>query len=230
VKAISAGSFHSLAVTSTGQVLAWGDNRNGELGDGTTTSSDTPVFVHMPVGVAAVGVAGGNSDSLALTSTGRVLAWGFNGLGELGDGTTTERHHPVAVKLATGTKVRGVFCGEFHVIALTSTGKVLGWGSNQFGSLGDGTSTDRHRPVAVKLPAGTTVTGVSAGFAHSLAVTSGGKVFAWGFNGSGELGNGTHLISDLPVKAKLPAGLVATAVGSGAGAQWSLAIVHPAAP
>ena len=86
---MSAGEDHSLALTSTGQVLAWGDNTFGELGNGTTTAGDFSVKVKLPKGTKVTAVSAGYDFSLALTSTGQVLAWGSNGGGELGNGTTT---------------------------------------------------------------------------------------------------------------------------------------------
>jgi alpha-tubulin suppressor-like RCC1 family protein len=225
VKAISAGGDHALALTSTGRVLAWGHNQFGELGNNTTTDSNTPVRVARPPGVSVTALAAGDQYSMALTSGGQVLAWGENDSGQLGDGTTVERNLPVQVKLPSGTKVKGLFGGAFHAVALTTTGQVLAWGDNEFGQLGDGTTTARHRPVAVKLAAGTTVTAVSAGDAHSLALTSTGNVLAWGLNASGELGNGTTTDSSLPVRVKLPAGTVPTSLGAGPTAQFSLSIV-----
>jgi alpha-tubulin suppressor-like RCC1 family protein len=103
---------------------------------------------------------------------------------------------------------------------------VLAWGDNSTGALGNGTTTNSAIPVRVKLPRGTKVTAVAAGCTHNLALTATGHVLAWGFNGQGELGNGTTTSSDLPVRVKMPEGLVATAVASGPEANHSLAIVH----
>jgi alpha-tubulin suppressor-like RCC1 family protein len=226
VKAISAGANQGLALTTAGKVFAWGLNQFGQLGDRTTTERDRPVPVKMPAGVTVAGLAAGSEFSMALTGTGQVLAWGSNESGQLGDGTTTDRHRPVPVRLPVGTKVRGLFGGAFHAVALTTTGKVLTWGDNTHGQLGDGTTAERHRPVTVRLPAGTTVTAVSAGEAHSLVLAKSGKAFAWGWNATGELGNDTTTGSKRPVQVDLGAREVATALGAGPGAQFSLAIVH----
>ncbi len=228
VKAISAGSAHNLALTTTGHVLAWGLNASGQLGDGTTTGSDTPVKVKLPTGTRVIMTAAGEEHSLARTSTGRVLAWGDNTAGALGNGTTTSSLTPVRVKLPTGTKVRALFAGCLQSLARTKTGHVLAWGDNGAGALGDGTTTSSDTPVRVKLPAGTKVTAVAAGCNHNLALTTTGHVLAWGFNSDGELGNGTTTNSDLPVRVELPAGLVAIAVAAGPEADHSLAIVHKA--
>ncbi|HVE74273.1 MAG TPA: hypothetical protein VNA30_04170, partial [Mycobacteriales bacterium] len=127
--------------------------------------------VALAVPVAAV------APSLAeAASTDNAIAWGYNGNGQLGDGSTTDRLTPVAVALPAGTTVTAVAAGALHSLALTSTGAVLAWGYNNYRQLGDGSTTDRLTPVAVALPAGTTVTAVAAGGLHSLALTSTGAV------------------------------------------------------
>ena len=217
VTAISAGLDHTLALTSTGHVLAWGYNFDGELGNGTTnsTSNSTPVAVSLPSGTTVTAIAGGGLHSLALTSTGQVLAWGYNVYGQLGNGATTNSSTPVAVSLPSGTTVTAIAGGGYHSLALTSTGQVLAWGYNDYGQLGNGTTTNRGIPVAVSLPSGTTVTAIAAGYSHSLAVTSFGQVLAWGDNESGELGNGTTLNSTTPLPVSLPLPTAVSAVACG---------------
>ncbi len=188
VTAISAGGYHSLALTSAGSVLAWGYNEFGALGDGTTTNSSTPIPVHLPAGTHVTAVSVGYQDSLALTSDGSVLSWGNNELGALGDGTTTNRLTPVPVDLPAGTRVTAVAAGVDDSLTLTSDGSVLAWGENGDGELGDGTTTNRLTPVPVDLPAGTRVTAVAADGAQSLALTSDGRVLAWGNTTPGSWG------------------------------------------
>jgi alpha-tubulin suppressor-like RCC1 family protein len=218
VTAVAGGGLHSLALTSSGQVLAWGLNNIGQLGNGTTTNSSTPVAVSQPSGTTVTAIAGGASHSLALTSTGQVLAWGNNGSGQLGNGTTTRSSTPVVVSLPSGTTVTAIAAGAQHSLALTSTGQVLAWGANLSGQLGNGTIAGvSSTPVSVSLPSGTTVTAIAGGGFHSLALTSGGQVLAWGNNGSGQLGNGTTTNSSTPVQVSLPSGTTVTAIAGGAG-------------
>ena len=228
VKAISAGSVHSLALTTTGRLYAWGYNGEGELGNGTTTNSDTPVRVKLPAGTTVTMTAAGEAHSLAGTSTGRVLAWGDNADGDLGNGTTTTSLTPVTVKLPGRTTVRALFGGCEQSLALTASGHVLAWGDNSFGTLGNGTTTNSATPVRAKLPAGTKVTAVAAGCHHNLALTASGHVLAWGFGERGQLGNGGTASSNLPVRVQMPAGLVVTAVAAGPQAFHTLAIVRKA--
>jgi alpha-tubulin suppressor-like RCC1 family protein len=232
IKGISAGFAHSLAVTTTGQVLAWGDNLDGELGDGTTNPQEKPIPVSLPGSPTVTAVAAGNGFSLALTSQGQVWAWGKNVDGELGDGTTSSTDKgastPVMVKLRPGTKVKSLFAGGSHSLALTSTGQVLAWGANSSGQLGDGTTAPSDVPLATALPSGTTVTAIAAGDSHSLALTSTGKVLAWGDGVWGPLGSGFTLDEYLPTPVQLPAGLVVTDIASGPTAWGSMALVHQA--
>jgi len=228
IKAISAGNGHNLALTTTGQIWAWGFNNFGQVGDGTTKERDTPVPVALPPGTHVTAIAAGQDFSMALTASGRVLAWGSNSSGQLGDGTTTQRDTPVQVHLPAGTRVRGVSGGCAHALALTAAGKLLAWGDNSVGQLGTGSFVSRHRPVPVRLPRGATVTQLSAACLHGLALTSKGGVLAWGDDEVGQVGDGDTINVNHPVAVKLGAGLSATGIGAGPVAVISLAIVRKA--
>jgi alpha-tubulin suppressor-like RCC1 family protein len=215
VTGVSAGFAHTLAVTSTGGVLAWGKNYNSDLGNGNMTDSDVPVKPSLPAGTKVTAVAAGTDSSLVVTSTGAVFGWGYNNDGQLGNGSTGNNVPPGNVSLPAGTKVTAVAAGSWHSLGLTSTGTVLAWGYNADGELGDGNRTNSNVPVTVKLPPGTKVTAIAAGGFYCLALTSTGAVYAWGYNADGELGNGGTTSSDVPVRVKLPAGRV-TAIAAGA--------------
>jgi alpha-tubulin suppressor-like RCC1 family protein len=195
-----AGCFHTVALTSKGHVLAWGDNSFGQLGNGSTVSSDAPVRVKLPSGTKVTAVRAGCLFSLALTSKGHVLAWGDNTDGQFGNGTTTGSDTPVRVRLAQGTKATAISAGEDFGLARTSKGHALAWGENSLGELGNGTTVSSETPVRVKLPKGSKVRILSAGFNFAFASTSGGGVFAWGADNLGQLGDGTITTdSDTPV-------------------------------
>ena len=180
----------------------------------------------LPAGTRVTAIAAGLWDSLALTSDGSVLAWGYNDDGELGDGTTTGSSTPVPVDLPAGTRVTAVAAGFDHSLALTSHGSVLAWGNNGDGQLGDGTTTSSSTPVRIDLPARTRVTAVAAGGGpQSLALTSDGSVLEWGNNGDGELGDGTSADSLTPVPVDLPPGThIAAVSASDSGDDYSLAL------
>jgi alpha-tubulin suppressor-like RCC1 family protein len=197
ITSIRAGCDGSVALTKTGTVLAWGVNSQGEVGDGTMKVRQKPVNVKLPKGTKITAVRAGCDDSIALTKTGTVLAWGLGVDGELGNGTFKNSDVPVQVHLPKGTKVKAITAGCSHNLALTTAGQLYAWGANSAGQLGDGTHKNRKNPVLVKLPAGVIATGIAAGCSHTLAVTNQG-LFAWGDNGSGQLGTGNFHSHDVP--------------------------------
>jgi alpha-tubulin suppressor-like RCC1 family protein len=228
VTAISAGDDSALALTSSGRVLSWGANFSGQLGDGGTTERQVPGYVRLPAHTKITSIAAGVGTGYAVNSAGRLLAWGNNYSGELGDGTTKTRLTPVQVRLPAGVKVVAATGGLRHALALTTGGRVLAWGYNAFGQLGNGSTTDNYLPGWAELPHGTRVRGLAAGREYSMALTTSGRVLAWGRNEVGQLGNGSTTNSATPVRVHLPAGFTPTAIGAGSDAESGLAIGHPA--
>jgi alpha-tubulin suppressor-like RCC1 family protein len=223
VTSVAAGAVFSLALRSDGTVLSCGRNNFGQLGNGTTNDSSTPVAVSMPGGVKATAIAANGYHGLALTSTGAVYGWGYNAFGQLGDGTTTNRLTPIPVALPGGTTVTAISAGWSYSLALTSSGSVLAWGWNAEGELGDGTGVQRLTPVAVLAPA-TGVTAISAGSNHNLALRSDGTVLSWGLNNFGQVGDATFVSRMAPVPVLLPPGQAVTAIA--AGGAHSLAVLR----
>ena len=217
VKVTSArgGYQFAVALTTTGKVLTWGDGSSGQLGNGHNVNRDAPVWVKLPRGVRITAVSACGDCAIALTSTGRVLAWGDGKLGQLGDGKKISTATPVWVKLPRHTKVTAIAAGAHHLLAVTSTGGLLAWGNDSSGELGIGARGIRLTAVRVRLPRGVKVVSASAGLFHSLALTTTGRVLAWGGNGDGQLGDGSTMGSGVPVSVHLPklAHIVAVAAG-----------------
>jgi alpha-tubulin suppressor-like RCC1 family protein len=183
-----AGGHTCAVLARTGGLQCWGYNNAGQLGDETAAGFRlSPVFVkRLMSGVTAAAAGGGHT--CALTSAGGLKCWGDNSVGQLGDGTITDRRTPVDVRGLTRGVVR-VNAGVNHTCAGISTGRVKCWGSNLFGQLGDGTAVDRLTPVFVKFLGGVRV--VVAGLSHTCALVSPGGVRCWGRNNFGQLGDGT---------------------------------------
>ena len=187
VTAISAGAFHSCALTSGGGVKCWGYNGDGELGDGTTTDNSTPVNVSgLTSGVS--GISAGNVHTCALTSGGGVKCWGYNSSGQLGDGTTTASLTPIDVSGLTSGADRSwvTRCCAVRTVAGSSAGATPDRLGRQTGRL---RSPTRRRSTANGLRA--TGPRYSAGSSHTCALTTAAASSCWGTNGYGQLGHGT---------------------------------------
>jgi alpha-tubulin suppressor-like RCC1 family protein len=211
VVAVAGGYFFSIALKSDGTVWAWGSNGDGQLGDGTTTNRNTSVQVRGQGGTGyltnVIAVAAGAYHALALKSDGTVWAWGYNGDGQLGVGNTSSIT-PVQVRGQGGTGyltgVVAIAAGTYHTVALKNDGTVWAWGGNDYGQLGDNTTTPHNTPVQVK-GAGAVgylegIIAVAVGYGHNVAIKNGGTVFSWGRNDDGQLGNNTTTDRTIPVQ------------------------------
>jgi len=201
ITAITAGDAHSCALTAGGGVVCWGANYYGQLGNGATGFSPVPVPVavtSLSAGVEAI--AAGDNHTCALTAGGRVVCWGQNTWGQLGNGTMTGSSVPVGVTgLPAG--ITAIAASGMHTCARTSGGSVLCWGANYAGQ----TDAGWHRSLVP-----VDVTGLVGGFTaasgrnHTCALTAAGGATCWGYNNVGQLGTGTtdtsHRGNSVPVQ------------------------------
>src|SRR5262245_15171572 len=188
--ALSSSPSPAAATAPGAAVYSFGDNSGGQLGDGTRVDRLTPVGV--PGLDDAVKVAAGADNAVALTGDGALFGWGTN-YGQLGAQPTNPVTSPVSIGgFTAGSGIGDVAAGAHHVLALRNDGTVFAWGADDFGQLGDdspGGTQNTPTPVA-GLGAGSGVVAIAAGENHSLALTSDGRVLAWGDNLVGQLGDG----------------------------------------
>ena len=191
---VSAEGGITCALLSAGTVYCWGHNAYGQLGNGLSgeaNNSSTPVQVSGITGATLVFT--GANHACALLSAGSVYCWGLNDNGQLGDNTTTARSTPVQVhgvgNVGMLTGVASLNAGRFHTCVVLTTGHVDCWGYNNYGQVGDNTTTDRLTPVE----AGgiTTATDVTGGAYHTCVRLADGTGRCWGRNDQGQLGDGT---------------------------------------
>ena len=230
--AVDAGSFHTCALLQDGTVRCWGLNDSGQLGDGSTNNSSTPVAVAGVGGAAAV--SGGGFHSCALLGNGTVQCWGRNDSGQLGDPATTTFSSVAPVRVTGITTAIAVTAGGFHTCALLADGTVQCWGENDFGQLGNGTSDPvpgtptTFNPTPVTVSGITTAVAISAGGWHTCALLRDGTVQCWGENTYGQLGNGATIAPPAPGRSSTPATVtgITTAIGIEAGIFHTCAILR----
>ena len=196
VIAVSSGTLHTCALTASGGAKCWGYNREGQLGDGTKTDSGTPVEVS-GLSEGVLSISAGWKHTCVVMSDAAVKCWGWNNGGQIGDGTVTDRTTPTAVEgLVEGA--RAVSTGRMHTCALAASGAVKCWGFNGVGQLGNGKTLPSSAPVHVDSLSGG-VTSISTGLSHNCAATSEGGLKCWGIGSSGQLGDGSPDTQHRPV-------------------------------
>ena len=199
---LAGGLYHSLAVDSAGRVLAWGEDGSGQLGSGRATFVSTPTVVTGQPAGSIVAVSAGVFHSLALLGDGRVLAWGNNAEGALGDGGTQSHSSPLPVLGLSG--VARIHSGERHALAVDGQGRIWSWGLNHQGQLGHSANAyQANSPLQVALA---DVADARGGAGHSVALTRSGEVWAWGDNRLGQLGVALPTQSATPLRVTFPAG------------------------
>lgn len=204
----AAGTYHNIVVDDEGNIYGWGRNTDGQLGIGSGINiSTTPASVDLSsVGrPKIISLTTGLLFSEALDENGKVYSWGKNDVGQLGLGhTSTQEYFPQIANIGT-EKIEKISSSYNFTLAITENGKILAWGINNAGQLGIPTATASYLSVPTLVDSsaelsGSTVTEIMAGGAHSLALTSDNKVFAWGANNHGQLGNGGWVWNHVPIK------------------------------
>ena len=205
----------SIALKTDGTLWAWGFNRNGQLGDGTTENKLIPTQIGSDTNWAEIS-AGGNY-VLSLKTDGTLWAWGANSFCILGDGTTEDKLAPV--QISTDTDWTQISASTSHSLALKSNRTLWAWGYNHHGQIGDGTTEDKLSPVQIGLDADWSQ--IAAGYIHSVALKEDGTLWTWGGNSGGNLGDIDQPGSLVPVQmiegsnwSEIAAGKCTTALNS----------------
>jgi alpha-tubulin suppressor-like RCC1 family protein len=190
-KDIVLGATHAIGLKTDGSIWTWGDNANGALGTNDVNQRSNPVIITSS-SYSAIGA--GYYTSFAIDINGRLFGWGFNSFGTVGDNTVTARSSPVLV--ATTSSFIAVTSGQ-HTLALTTANTIMGWGQNGTGSVGNGTIANISSPVLVTSGIGSAVA-IAIGGATSAGISATGKLYAWGNNANGQIGDNTAVSKSLP--------------------------------
>jgi alpha-tubulin suppressor-like RCC1 family protein len=182
---IESGIYHTIAIAQNGTLWSWGYNSSGQLGNGTSDNSLSPVQIGSDTDWLHVGA--GYYHSFAIKSNGTLWAWGHNASGQLGDGTILNKLVPIQIGTATDwLKVSG---GESHSVAIKTDGTLWTWGSDTQGQLGNG--ADGANNVPTQVGSASDWIDIDAGRYHVIALKNTNKIYTWGFNGNGQIGNGS---------------------------------------
>ncbi len=196
---ISAGSSHTTGIDNYGQIWGWGYNVNGQLGDNSTTNQCTPVSIQGSKKTFC-SIAQGPSAryQISIDNYGQIWGWGYNVNGQLGDNSTLNSCTPVSIH---GTKK--TFCvvtsGYNSTLGIDNYGQVWGWGYNGYGQLGDNSITNQCTPVSIHGTKKTFCT-IASGLGHSIGVDKDNKIWGWGYNLNGQLGDNSTLSQLTPVR------------------------------
>jgi alpha-tubulin suppressor-like RCC1 family protein len=211
VQSLAAGEAHTCGVDLAQRAWCWGRNQEGQLGRGPFSSYFPPTPVNTTDLFKEVSVGG--LHTCGITIGGGIRCWGYNAAGQIGDGSTASSGLPVNVGNGFRTDPLVIFhspdpdfplppgpflaAGYDHSCAITTGGPTLCWGLNEYGQIGDGTTTNRTSSTTVA--GGHAFAAITAGLRHSCALDTSGAAWCWGDNTYGELGDGTHARSGTPV-------------------------------
>ena len=230
---IITGSNNTCALGSNSKAYCWGNGDYGVIGNGVINNYSFPVAVHqgeIPTGITLMQISIGENHICALGSDGKAYCWGKNDNGQLGNNNATVAYTPVAVhqgQIPAGVSLTQIATGYNHTCALGSDAKVYCWGLGSHGQLGNNAhGVVSNTPVAVhqgEIPAGVTLTQISSGWYHTCALGTDKRIYCWGYNGLGQLGNNTgdgstsnmRLVPVAVHQGEIPAGVTMKHVSSG---------------
>jgi alpha-tubulin suppressor-like RCC1 family protein len=210
---LALGFYHTCAyVTASALLKCWGDNGNGQLGDGTTTNRITPTTINVGGAVGLLALAD-SSTCAYVTNSALLKCWGYNGHGQLGDGTTTTRYTPTTIDV--GGAVGLLALGALHTCAYLTSGTLKCWGDNQIGQMGDGTATATRITTPTTINVGGAVGLLALGGWYTCAYVANSTLKCWGSNENGQLGDGTTTTRYIPTTIDVGGAVGLLALGHG---------------
>ncbi|XGW20104.1 hypothetical protein V3C99_003715 [Haemonchus contortus] len=188
---VASGPHHCIALLENGVVAVWGEQSDGAI-------LHSPQIVSQLTGIPIVRIAAGGRHCVAISAGGGVYVWGHNEYGQLGTGDTLPRSSPFFLDGMSSMRIIEAYCGDSHTLLLSQEGRLFAFGSDAQGQIGGGRKFDKHtNPAAVAELMGSTVTRVACGRNHSVVVI-GGRLYPFGQNANGQLGNGSAMNQPLP--------------------------------
>lgn len=215
---ISVGGDHTCALTTRGEAYCWGDNGDGQLGDGTMSDSDDAGPQKVIGGLRFKMISAGDEHTCALSTRGEAYCWGENSYGEVGDGTTTHTDLAGPQRVVGGLRFAYIVAADQYTCALTTDARAYCWGDNSYGELGDGTIDDSDNAGPQAVIGGHRFSAISAQEDFTCALTTRGEAYCWGHNlydGNSQLGDGTEADSNEAGPQAVIGGLRFTAIQVG---------------
>ncbi|XP_041835134.1 RCC1 and BTB domain-containing protein 1 isoform X2 [Melanotaenia boesemani] len=210
----------AIYITHRDEVFVFGLNYSGCLGTGDSASTIIPKKLDLLGGKKVISLSYGSGPHVLLaTEDGQLFTWGHNGYSQLGNGTTNQGLSPMLITAnLQNKKVVGVACGSHHSMALTQDGEVFAWGYNNYGQVGTGSTSNQPCPRRVSgCLQGKMAVGITCGQTSSMALVDNGEVYAWGYNGNGQLGIGNNGNQMTPCRLTALQGLCIQQIVSGYG-------------
>jgi len=195
-KTAAAGYNHTVGIKVDGTLWGFGNNTNGQLGNGTTVDKNVPSKVGTSNDWKTV--TAGMGHTVALKTDGSLWAWGYGNLGQIGNGINTVKPYNAIQQIGSSKDWQAIAAGAHYTVALKTDGTLWAWGYNEFGQLGDGTTADKSIPTQIGIADDWHT--IATNNNHTIALKKDGSLWAWGSNNYGQLGDGTIIQKNVPTQ------------------------------